>query len=446
MRILFVENRDKTLFWEQVALSLIKMGHQVDWLVQNPGYRPRHLGSASNVYVLPFPDSICGNPAENIEAWVREFHPSVVTDRGRTFFGAGAAHYDHYKAEISRVINMQCPDLVIGESTLFHELLTIDICLTAGITYVQPMSNRYPQGRFSLLAFDTQLISIESGDVWPEKDARELAERIATGTEIPFYMKAPSSAGKMQRHLARMMTHGRVWIARLRGERYNTPSLRRKLALNRQLESNLRRWRDLQRLPENPQATLLYPMQLQPEANIDVWGRPYNDQLAIIREMLAAAPPNFQVAVKANPKAKYELTEALLALAESDYRVCLLPLELSMLVALGHCIGAVTVTGTVGLEAIFGKGRAISLRHPLIEQEFPEFHAATPADAVRRLITEPLAGVGSVNTAIKLIQILVKQSFLGMVADPLSYPKCIEPENVEAVAHAISRLADSRFE
>lgn len=444
MKILFVENRAKTLFWEQVALSLQKMGHQVDWLVQNPHYRPRQIGSTSEVYVLPFPVSTGCEPATYTEAWIREFHPAVVTDRGRNFFGAGATHYDHYKAEISRVLSVQCPDLVIGESTLFHELLTIDLCRAAGITYVQPMSNRYPQGRFSLLAFDTQLILIESGNVWPEKDARELAERIATGTEIPFYMRAPSRAEKMQRHLAGMLAHGNVWWARLRGERYNTPSLRRKFALGRQLKRNMRRWRALQNLPSNPQATLLYPMQLQPEANIDVWGRPYSDQLAIIREMLAAAPPHFQVAVKANPKAKYELTAALFALAESDSRVCLLPLELGMPAALACSIGAVTVTGTVGFEAICGKGRAISLRHPIIEQEFPEFHAATPADAVCRLLTEPLAGFGNVSTGTKLIQLLVSQSFPGLVGDPLFYPRCIEPANVEAVAQAICRLIETR--
>jgi hypothetical protein len=217
-----------------------------------------------------------------------------------------------------------------------------------------------------------------------------------------------------------------------------------KLTLHRQIKHNLARWRSMQCMPENPQKTLLYPMQLQPEANIDVWGRPYSDQVATINEMLAAAPSDYQIAVKANPKAKYELSESLLSLASNNPRVCLLPLELSMPEALANTIGAVTVTGTVGFEAICGKGRAISLRHPIIEQEFPEFHAGSPAEAVNRLIMEPMAGVGTIDAGARLIKRFVSQSFPGLVGDPLSYPICMEQKNIENVAKALSDLATTR--
>jgi hypothetical protein len=443
MRILFVENREKTLFWEQVALSLQKKGCEVAWLVQNPAFRPKQFAESSGTFILPYPHADARELPGDLEAWVRERHPSLVMDRGRNFFKTGAAHYDHYKAEIRRVLAAQCPDLVVGESTLFHELITIDLCRAAGIDYVQPMSNRYPRGRFSLLAFDTQIPAIESGDGWPEPEAEDLAERIATASEIPFYMKAPGRAERLLLSSVWAVTRGRVWWARLHGERYNTPSLSRKLTLKRQVKRNLRRWRSLQRLPVDPKSSLLYPMQLQPEMNIDVWGRPYSDQVEIIRGMLAAAPPEFQIAVKANPKAKYELSEVLFALATSNPRVCLLPLDMTMPEAFSHSIGAVTATGTVGFEAICGKGRAISLRHPLVEQEFPNFHAASPAEAVHRLINEPLAGVGSISAGAKLINRFVSQSFPGLVGDPASYPQCMEPNNINAIAGAIFQLVNT---
>ena len=443
MKILFVENREKTLFWAKVALRLKAQGHQILWLVQNHAFRPPRFPDAG-VFVLPYP-KVKARAVNDEEAWVREFHPAVITDRGRAFFQAGASHYDHYKNEIGRVLEAQRPDLVVGESTLFHELISIDLCRKAGIAYVQPMSNRYPRGRFSLLGFDTQVPMIESGDAWSEEEATDLAERIATSTEIPFYMKVPARAERLNRHTAWVMGRASVWWARLLGERYNTPSLVRKYELQRQVKRNLARWRSLERLPADPQVTLLYPMQLQPEANIDVWGRPHSDQVAIINEMLGAAPSHFQIAVKANPKAKYELSDALFSLVESDPRVCLLPLDLPMQAALGHCIGAVTVTGTVGFEAMCGKGRAISLRHPIIENEFPEFHAPSPGDAVRRLITEPESGVGNVRTGARLIQRFVNQSFPGLVGDPMSYPECMEEQNINAVAHALTHLADTRL-
>lgn len=439
MKILFVENREKTLFWEKVALSLMARGHRIGWIVQNHIFQPREMPAGTPIYVLPYPDASTP-PAADVEAWVRAHHPEVITDRGRTFFGAGAAHYGHYKAKIGQALREFQPDLVIGESTLFHELITIGLCRAAGLMYVQPMGTRYPRGRFSLLAYDTQVPAIESGDSWTDEQARDLAQRIASGTEVPAYMRVPGRAEKMRRKARWALSRGRIWWARIQGERYNTPSIARKYALQKVVERNTARWSVMQKAPQSAAKTILYPMQLQPESNVDVWGRPYSDQVETIRELLSAAPRDYQIAVKANPKAKYELNEDLFELASGDPRVCLLPFKMGMPDALAGCIGAVTVTGTVGFEAICGKGRAVSLRHPIIENEFPDFHASSPSLAVERLINEPKAGVGNVDLGTRLIKRFVNQTFVGRVSDPFSAPECVEPKNVNLVVEALSRI------
>src|SRR5690606_7812971 len=122
----------------------------------------------------------------------------------------------------------------------------------------------------------------------------------------------------------------------------------------------------------------------------------------------------------------------LITLAKADSRVCLLPIELPMLSALAHTAGAVTVTGTIGFEAMCGKGRALSLRHPIIEKEFPAFHAESLGDAVEKLVNDPAAGVGNIQIGARLIQRFVNQSFPGLVADPISYPSCTDDHNVTA--------------
>lgn len=443
-QILFIENREKTVFWEQVAINLRQRGHSIAWLVQNPQFAPRAFCAegAASVYRLAFPPrGAQARAAQDAgETWVREHHPALLTDRGRRHFGAGTAHYGHYTAAIEGVLRAVQPHMVVGESTLFHELIAIERCRAAGIAYVQPCANRYPSGRFSLFAFDTQQPVAGSDEAWPETSVRDLAERIASGRELPFYMRVPDPVEKLQRRLLWATTRGRVWWGRLRGERYNTPSLRRKLNLGRQVRVSLARWTTLQRLPSAPARTLMYPLQLQPEANIDVWGRPYSDQAELVRALLAAAPVDVQIAVKANPKAKYELSDDLLALAAAEPRVCLLPLDMSMAQAHAHCVGAVTVSGTVAFEAVFGKGRCVSLRHPVIEREFTAFHAASPADAVRRLLDEPQAGCGSPALGARLLKRLIAQSFAGLVSDPLSHPGCLAPDNVDAVARALDGL------
>jgi hypothetical protein len=147
------------------------------------------------------------------------------------------------------------------------------------------------------------------------------------------------------------------------------------------------------------------------------------------------------VAVKANPKSKYEVSDELIALAEQEPRICLLPLDTPMTRAQAISLGTLTVTGTVGLEAVMGKGRAMSLRHPLIERQFPSLHAASVSEGVQKLLNDPKAGVGSAECGVQLVQYMVASSFPGLVSEPLFHPQCLDPENIRSVADALHGLS-----
>ncbi|MBQ0929631.1 hypothetical protein [Ideonella alba] len=431
--VLFLENREKTALWAQVARRLRAQHHRVVWLVQNPAFVPRAEGCADELRCMPWP----AIGARVDEAAALQRHPVLVRERGRLHFDAGCAHYDHYAAEIARALDDWRPDLVVGECTLFHELLAIEACRARGIAFVHPCANRYPAGRFALFQGDTQLPAAGSGERWPADQLADLAERIASNRELPFYMRRPGTAERAWRRVQWAATRGRVWWARLQGERYNTPSLALKWRLSRGVKGLLLRWQALARRPSDPSTTLLYPLQLQPEANIDVWGRPYSDQLALVQRLLAALPATHTLALKANPKSKYELSDALLALAAREPRLCLLPLDLPMPEAHRMSLGAVTVSGTVGLEAVFGKGRCLSLRHPVIEQLFPHCHAESPEQAVERLLADPAAGLGRPGDGPRLLAELIAHSFPGLVSDPLSHPACLEEDNIDRVAQGL---------
>jgi hypothetical protein len=60
---------------------------------------------------------------------------------------------------------------------------------------------------------------------------------------------------------------------------------------------------------------------------------------------------------------------------------------------------------------------------------------------VWRLLNEPDAGIGRIDTGTVLIQELVKESFPGLVSEPLYHPMCIDPNNVSLVADALFRVA-----
>jgi len=210
-----------------------------------------------------------------------------------------------------------------------------------------------------------------------------------------------------------------------------------KLQLERQLKANIKHWAARARMPDNSGLAVLYPLQMQPEANIDVWGRPFSNQVAVITEILSALPEGGQLILKANPKSKYEVSAELLALTDTHKNLVLLPFDLTMAGAHDVAIGAITVSGTVGLEAVFGRGRCISLRHPILQDAFPEFHAETPTNAVHRLFADPKAGRGNAKLGEKLLARFIAESFPGTINEPLYNPECIGPENIEAVVFAM---------
>ncbi|WP_341237705.1 hypothetical protein, partial [uncultured Limnobacter sp.] len=333
MKIVFVENRGKTVFWSAVARELMRHGHDVSWLVQNPAY-----ASAAEVgtrFFLGFPKT-----TDLVDAPIP---PAVLTDRGRQYFGAGSQHYSFYANRIAVALDDLNPDVVIGEPTLMHELLTIEECNRRNIPYLHPTMTRYPAGRFSILSGATQVPLMVNHNSLPSTQLLEQAKGIVAGSSLPSYMKKPSSFGAPKHAARKILGQSRVSLGWFMGERFNTPSPLRKLALQRNLRTNLKSWEALARLPNVDNSIILYPLQMQPEANIDVWGRPYVDQFAFIQRLLEALPTNDYVAVKANPKAKYEISERLLELARKDPRVILLPLDCSMVEAQNRSVGVVTV-------------------------------------------------------------------------------------------------------
>lgn len=432
MRILFIENREKTRFWSAIAARLEANGHVVAWAVQNPMFAD---GLPGRVFVMPFPA-----PALAVAAWDPEEWPLLATDRGRQYFESGHAHYSHYEAQYRAIFDSFQPGLVLGEGTLFHELLAVAEARRRSIPYFHPSAERYPQDRFCFFHDVTQEAYAGEGYQYPDEEALSYAQRVAEGREALVYMRKRGRIGLMLRKLEWAWTRGRVFFARLRGERYNTPGALLKWRLERRVKQRLAQWQSLERPVEAGEQAILYPMQMAPEANIDVWGRPYNDQIDVMRRIVAAAPANVKLAIKCNPKPKYEMSDELLAFARSEPRVILLPAAMRMPDAMAQCIGAITICGTVGFEAVFGRGRCISVRHPVIAENCPDHAAATPEEAVRKLLGEPRSGIGSPVLGARLLQAIARRSYPGYISDPFSSRACLAPENVAKVAQGVEQL------
>jgi hypothetical protein len=434
-RLLFIENREKTYLWAAVARRLAVEGHDIVWLVQNPLFARELPG---RVNLISFPSRGDLDPSLDLAEY-----PTLSTDRGREHFGAGHAHYAYYAVRIAAILDAERPTLAIGEPTLFHELLALDLCARAGIPYAHPVGERYPPDRFAIFEGASQRPMVMSGDGIDAGVALDLARRIADGREMPIYMVKGGRLDVLRNRLRWAVTRGRVIAGRWLGERYNTPSLRRKLAMRRSIRVNLKHWRAAESLPPAPERTILYPLQMQPENTIDVWGRPDWDQVEIVKRMLAATPADVHIAVKSNPKPYHEMSSALLDLCVGHSRVHLLPLDMGIGAALGLAAGAVTVTGTVGYEAVCGRGRCLSTSHPILDDHFPAFTAPSIESATLRLLEDPAAGRGSPEQGARLMALLAARSFAGIVSDPVSDPRCMAADNIARIAASLSHAIEN---
>ena len=346
MKIVFIENRYRTLFWDAIAGYLARQGHEIVFIVQNHRFHPVNGRSV----VLPYPrkDELSDPCEADLEL--------IRSDRNINYFGHGSTgHYGYYRRVIGECLNREQPQIVFGESTAFHELITIDLCKRLSIPYLQPSTCRFPVGRFSFYRYDTLEPFSGSGEVLEEKEAVALIDRIVHRNNKPDYIKKRKQ--KWATRWARLKDLAQLSLSYLGGEHYKTPAPWIKMRIERRRKTLIRQWDELaagrrELLNDKSRFRILYPMQMQPEANLDVWGRPFRNQLDTIKQIIRHTPDDVLVVVKPNPKSKYELTAELLEYMAGERRIVPVEHATSMNAVLPLADLVITATGTVAIECI----------------------------------------------------------------------------------------------
>lgn len=362
MKILFIENRYRTRFWRVIGSELEKKGHIVKFLVQNHIFADRKSRKVGKDYVIPYPGS------DNHDTKDERNFELIKSDRNINYFQhKHTGHYDYYRREIEKFLTEFQPDIVFGESTAFHELIAIDICKKSGILYLHPSTCRYPIGRFSFYLYDTLTPYCGSKEILDKKTACKIITSITERTIKPDYMHKPKFDfhSKVKR-LRELMTHTFAYYS---GEKYNTPNPFVKRKIERRKNFLIAEWEKVANekrdLINKKSFKILYPMQMQPEANLDVWGRPYRNQADTIRQILRNSGEDVYVIVKPNPKSKYEMSDELLDLIKENHRIIPIPHSQSMDNVLPAADLVITVTGTIAIECILSDKPILTLIYTL---------------------------------------------------------------------------------
>ena len=436
-KILFIENRHATRLYESISRRLVGQDVVVHWIVQNPVFKPG-LGTA---HFMPPPCVAQLSPPSEA------FKDISRSDRGVRFFGGTDEHYEHYAQLITGILQKLRPDVVFGEQTQFHELLTIRICRSLEIPFLSPNATRFPPGRFSFFAHDTMHAVGGSGETLSDEQAAEVVHAISCRRLAPFtnasaeLEKPPTTVDRLRQKTE----FTRIVAGWLRGERFITPSPWRKFTLNKQLAEGLRWWESeaVRRPPDSLAAKpwVLFPLQMQPETNLDVWGQPWNDQAEIIRRGATALQKiGGTLVVKPNPTSKYELLGPDIRQAMALPNVVRLSHGVAMHDIFAQVPLVLAVTGTVQLECLFsGKPVAVLGEHQM--SFLPGISKiSTPEDLVD-VAEEVMAGRGktaSHEQKIRTLQDIYRSSYRGYWFDPISSPAYFEEENMAALARAFT--------
>lgn len=435
MKLLFVENKYKTKFYKAISKELSKYNYQSYFLIQN-----KLFSTGENDYFTSSNYDIEQQTPELEALFAKCLEKIKKSDRNLNYFGGNSKHYKAYFYNIFNAINEVKPDVVFGESTLFHELITIFICNSKDILYLHPSSCRIPSKRFSFYIGDSLIPYLGSQESATNEYCVDIVQGFGYRTKILDYMAVPkriNSLFKKGRFLRNWLTG---LLSRVIGERFNTPSLMKKISLQRSLKKNIGIWEvSAQSQLSSTKKKILYPLHMQPECNIDVWSVKYRDQRQTIEHLAQIIPDNWELIVKPNPKSKYELDLKLIEACSTYENITLLSHTVKMQDVLGDIDLFITASGTVSYECALTNSPCLSLALPYFEQYCIERHLET-------LVWEEM--FSKYNQQIKslkssgedLVRYLIKTSYSGVISDPISDPDCLLADNISNLSKAFQSV------
>ena len=419
-KVLFVESRYVTYLYDKIAEKLIKNGHEVHWIVLNHQFNPRH----GKVYLLKYPKT------RKIKKHESSYLDTVIsTDRQLRFFDKKETnHFYHYDIEIKKILETITPDIVFGEPTAFHHLITLEICKEMKTLYLHPASCRYPINRFAFYKYDTLEPYKGSRELLSNEQATKAITDIVHRNSVPNYMIAPQINTK-----EKLVDKIKILKGYLSGERNNTPSPITKLRKDHTNKAILKKWNkaavnDI----DTSKFVVLFPLHMQPESSIDVWGREFSDQNKVIREISERLKKNEVLYIKPNPKSSFEINTELIKFISERENVIALNSNVKMGEIFDSVDLFVNVVGTIAIECILSGKPVISLVKTYFNDMTKTFDISL-FDEISQIIELVKGGKYEkleLNDKIKYFNKLNSLSYKGLITDTFNNKNVINESNI----------------
>jgi len=435
MRIIFVENQYKTYFFEAIAEKLKEEGHEIFWIIQNKLFAPK---GDFKKYIIPYPQKKAYKKIEDTD-----IDNIIYSDRNVNYFGKNnKSYFYYYNEQIKELVYKIKPDIAFGESTLFHELLTGKYCKELGAKYLNPLPCRYPTGKFSFYLYDTLEPFRGCNEDLPKEEVISIIANITGRTIAPDYMKPLELT-----FTEKLVNKAKKTLGYYLGDKYNTPSPRVKLKIEKIKGKRKEQWDNVatKTIDKNDSFKVLYPLQVQPEENIDVWGRRRRNQLAVIKEIAANLPTNTVLYVKPNPKPKYEVDYNMIDFVSKEDNIKMIHHSVSMTDIFNEFDLIITVTGTVAIESILSNKPVVNLIETLNNtvENCVYLEELNELPLIVEKVKNNTFPKATEQEKISFINLLNKTSYYGNVSDVFSDKNCVNEDNVAIITKAFKDVMKS---
>jgi hypothetical protein len=437
--ICFVANYSKTYFFHAIAQQLLQQGYSIFWVVVGRKLREYLLESYHENQILYLNKQCEGLPTGKIGEF--KLNELVYGDRTLKYTPEeGIRYLLRIQQPIYDFIKTNRIRYIFGEFTWAHELLIKRITENKpelNCRFLNPAGVRIPDGRFAFFTaeFESELLIFDGSAEFNMSHTEHIKAK------KPDYLAANDMALHRLRSIPERLKRIRRFIT---GESMDSgdPTLIDKrwvrLRVRCKEELNWELYRFVKRLTLDEvgdRKFVFLALHKQPEASIDVVGRYYENQFTNVVNLWRITPDDWLVLVKEHSNAvgdrglrfftKLSRLPNLYFLREDEdsHEV----IRRSQLV--------VTVSGTVAYEAALLGKTAVTL--------VPTFFSRVPN--CRHIGLEDLRKARDIYDIIgrttpivgELEAFVLKNSFPGIISDPISDPRSMDPENIRNVATAI---------
>lgn len=442
MKLLFLEVRSKTELYLAVARKIkeINPGVEIVWVVQNRSF---NVSTTDKTYCLGLP-LVTDLKFESFDDIDRKV---IDCDRFSLHFDAEPWYYKHYRGELESVFIHERPDFVFGELGNFFTHYACLLAERSGIPFYDVETSRFPNGCIGFFKYD-KWSPLKLREV-SDNEVEEFLSDFLDKRPVPDYMNHPSLFGeKLVLMKRRIFYRLKVLLGYVHGERFCTQNpiqnaldkhrVTKKLAL---WDSNAVTLEYVESLSKSGRKILLYPLQMQPEFNLEVWGYPNNKQEDVVLKLSESLPDDWVLILKANPKSYFEMNRFNFGRLARSAKILLLDRSVKMPQVEPLAAIVATVTGTVQIERLLSNRPVLILgetpfaEHSCIKKELVDL---TPEDYVSaqdfRLTDVQVRGVA---------RYLLEHSLPGVMGEPVNSLVCMAEANVNKLSLAFLQVIEN---